>query len=54
MKKIKELREKFEKEGFVKYLDQGLLEGSPELPNLKFTKSTTLREKDPSKKKNVL
>lgn len=45
MKKIKDLREKFEKEGFVEYLDQGLLEGAPELPTLKFMKSTTMKEK---------
>ena len=44
MKKIKDLREKFEKEGFVEYLDQGLLEGTPELPTLKFMKSTTMKK----------
>ena len=27
MAKIKELREKFEKDGSIEYLDQGLLEG---------------------------
>lgn len=48
MKKIKELREKYEKEGFVDYVDQGLLEGV-ELPSLKFVKSTTMR-KDNGKK----
>lgn len=52
MKKIKDLREKFEKEGFVEYLDQGLLEGA-ELPTLKFVKSTTMRKetKDGNSKK---
>lgn len=43
MAKIKEMREKFEKEGFVEYIDQGLLEGAPELPTLKFMKSTTMK-----------
>lgn len=33
MKKIKELREKYEKEGKIQYLDMGLLEGS-EGPNI--------------------
>lgn len=52
MKKIKELREKFEKEGSIEYLDQGLLEGAPEMPSLKFVKSTTMRRdtKDNNKK----
>jgi hypothetical protein len=52
MKKIKELREKFEKDGYIEYLDQGLLEGS-ELPSLKFVKSTTMK-RDTGKKDNLL
>lgn len=43
MAKIKELREKFEKEGSIEYIDQGLLEGI-DAPKLSFVKSTTLRE----------
>ena len=43
MAKIKELREKFEKDGSIEYLDQGLLEGV-EQPKLVFMKSTTLRD----------
>jgi hypothetical protein len=53
MKKIKDLREKFEKEGFIEYLDQGLLEGAPELPSLKFMKSTTMRKADGDGKGSV-
>ena len=44
MAKIKELREKFEKEGSIEYVDQGLLEGI-ELPKLQFMKSTTMRDR---------
>jgi len=48
MKKIKEVREKFEKEGVIRYLDQGLLEVAPELPTLKYVKSTTMAKKSDS------
>jgi len=42
MKKVKEVREKFEKEGRIEYLDLGLLEPEEgQLPVLKFQKSTT-------------
>ena len=43
MAKIKELREKFEKDGTIEYLDLGLLEGI-EQPKLQFMKSTTIRD----------
>jgi hypothetical protein len=43
MKKIKELREKFEKEGSISYIDPGLLEESGESPILKVTRSHTLK-----------
>jgi hypothetical protein len=48
-KKIKEMREKYEKDGFIEYLDHGLLEVSPDdqLPTapvlMKMAKSTTMR-----------
>lgn len=41
MKKIKELREKYEKEGSICYLDQGLLE-EPDVMSLKMAKSHTI------------
>ncbi len=43
MKKIKEVKEKFDKEGKIEYLDQGLLD-DVEAPQLKFIKSTSIRE----------
>jgi len=53
MKKIKDLREKFEKEGYVEYVDQGLLEGS-ELPTLKFMKSSTMKRDTKDKEIHLL
>jgi hypothetical protein len=45
MKKIKELREKFEKEGSISYIDFGLIEDG-EIPSLKWTRSHTYKQKD--------
>lgn len=42
MKKVKELREKYEKDGKIEYLDHGLLELPEDMPQLKFQKSTTM------------
>ena len=41
-KKVKEIREKYEKEGSIEYLDMGLLEMPDDVPVLKFQKSTTM------------
>lgn len=43
-KKLKEIRDKYEKDGFIEYTDQGLLEMPSEVPALKFQKSTTLTQ----------
>ncbi len=42
-KKLKEIRDKYEKDGFINYTDQGLLEMPTDVPTLKFQKSTTLQ-----------
>jgi hypothetical protein len=49
MKKLNELKTKFEKEGHIEYLDMGLLEDLPEdVPALKFQKSTTMKVRSSS------
>jgi hypothetical protein len=43
MKKVKEIKDKFSKDGFIHYMDNGLLEEPGEEPVLnKFHKSTTM------------
>lgn len=44
MKKIKEVREKFEKDGKISYIDAGLFE-NVESPPLRIVKSSTRTEK---------
>ena len=41
MKKVRDVKEKFDKDGHIEYIDPGLLDHEVELPKLKFQKSTT-------------
>lgn len=49
MNKIKEIRAKYEKEGSIIYVDQGLLDDGPDAPALKIVRSSTLNRAQASK-----